>query len=244
MIKSIALTGAAIGALAAAPAFAESRSLELTSFSRIHVSAGLTAKLIQADTQSVTIEAASQDLIDELDIRVEDGELLAGATKNGNILDFIFSGGLVGMMFRENQPARLTIAVPDLTAIQVSAGADLASEGFEAGNLSVAAHAGANIHLDDVKADVLHLSSSSGADLDIFGSCKTLNLEYSTGSDIDASGLTCENVTVDGSTGADARVAASGTVTGSVSTGADLTLFGDASDINVQASTGGDVNMR
>ena len=86
---------------------------------------------------------------------------------------------------------------------------------------------------------VVGLSASSGADLQVSGTCASFTADASSGADIDARQLHCENGSVDVSSGADARVFASGRLDVGASSGGGVVAYGNPGIGNIDLSSGG-----
>ena len=95
---------------------------------------------------------------------------------------------------------------------------------------------GSNLSLQDLKVDV-----SSGADVDLGGSCTDLRVDVSSGADFDGERLRCETASVDASSGADADAYATRSATGDASSGADITFHGKPPQFDKDTSSGGSV---
>lgn len=234
-------TGLAI--TTAATALAETRSFtDLAPFSAISASAGVTVEVTPADSQQVTAEADNSDVFDNLKIEVEDGTLVI--SREGNLLDFILEGGLVGALFGSNQNVTIRVTVPDLTGADVSSGADMSVTGFTVANLVASSSSGADLDLVDLTAGSLQLSSSSGADLNATGTCTTLDANSSSGADLDTAGLACDAGNLNASSGANLSARITGGVRVDVSSGADVTIFGDPQSTDLSQSSGGSIRLR
>jgi hypothetical protein len=85
--------------------------------------------------------------------------------------------------------------------------------------------------------------ASSGSEIEVAGSCHSLEAETSSGSDLDAGRLLCESVTVEASSGSDAAVAASQGLTAKASSGADVKVNGRPAMVKVSKSSGGSVDV-
>jgi hypothetical protein len=110
---------------------------------------------------------------------------------------------------------------------------------------SIAASSGSDVSGADLRFDALKASSSSGADLELSGSCRSLSLSAGSGADFVARGLTCTSITAEVSGGGDADLSgACETLEASASGGAD---FGGAGlkcrDAVVRASGGGEAEV-
>lgn len=124
-----------------------------------------------------------------------------------------------GWSWRGGRNANVLVTLPRVDALEASSGSDLVATGLNAGAVS--------------------LSSSSGADLRVSGTCASFEADASSGSDLHAQELRCENGSVDVSSGADARVYASGRLDVDASSGGGVVAFGNPGIGNVSLSSGG-----
>jgi hypothetical protein len=123
-----------------------------------------------------------------------------------------------GFSWRGRQ-AEVRVTMPRATAFSASSGADLVATG--------------------VTGDDLALDSSSGADLSVSGTCNRFVADASSGADIDAQNLRCVNGMIDVSSGAGARVYASGRLDVDASSGGSIVAYGNPGIGYVDLSSGG-----
>ena len=115
----------------------------------------------------------------------------------------------------------ITVSAPDYRGVSASSGSSIDGSGLSVKDLRV------------------HVSS--GADVDLSGSCASLNVSVSSGADFDGSNLQCETASVDASSGADADAFATRSADGDASSGADITFHGRPGSISKDTSSGGSV---
>ena len=116
----------------------------------------------------------------------------------------------------------VTVSAPDYQGVGASSGSDVDGKALSLRNLSV------------------HVSS--GADVDLTGSCTDLHVDVSSGADFDGSKLQCQTASVGASSGADADAFATQTASGDASSGADITFHGRPASISKDTSSGGSVH--
>lgn len=112
----------------------------------------------------------------------------------------------------------VTVTAPSLKAVSASSGSELEGEGLKFADLEV--------------------EVSSGANVELSGTCASISISASSGANFDGEDLKCENATVDASSGANVDVWASKTATGDASSGADVNVHGGAA-ITKDTSSGG-----
>lgn len=123
-----------------------------------------------------------------------------------------------GFSWRGRQ-ANIRVTMPRVEGLSASSGADLVATGVNGGAIA--------------------LDSSSGADLRVSGTCASFTADASSGSDLDARQLRCESGSVDVSSGAGARVFASGRLDVDASSGGGVVAYGNPGIGNIDLSSGG-----
>jgi len=155
-------------------------------------------------------------------------------------LDIGFLDSLLG----KNRDVTVYITLPDLTEVEGNAGADVLVSGSYGPELFAAASSGASLLIDGLTSERVDLDASSGASLRVSGECVDLRVEASSGASINASKLTCEVVRTKTSSGASADVFASITIDADASSGSDIDVTGSPTRIEVDESSGGDVDFK
>lgn len=229
-------TAAAAAALLilAAPALAETRTIELPAFTALDISSGIDAVVTVGGAQVITAEATDPRLLDDLQLKVE-GDTLK-AYYDWNLFD-LFS-------FGNRAQIRLAITAPALSKVEASAGADVTATGVTGDSLSFNSSSGADLTATGVAGKAIELNASSGAGLDVAGSCQDGKANASSGSDLDAEDLLCTTIDVNASSGSDVDVHATTMVRIEASSGSDVTVHGNPADIDQEASSGGDIKFR
>jgi hypothetical protein len=237
---SLAL-GTVLGLSLAGTAMAESRTFDLTGFDKVDVATGLDAVVTLGDSFSITATSGSKQALDNLRLDVADGVL--SARFDQSFLDFILSGGLVGMLLNSGNALTIEVTMPALSGIDASSGADVRARGPRSEQLSLNASSGANIEVTEAELGTVRIESSSGADIDVSGTAEAVEAEASSGADIDAEALVAASATASASSGAGISVHATGRVSAEASSGGDVDVYGNPGARDVDTSSGGDVNF-
>ena len=210
--STLLLTAAAVAVttavLVALPAFADSKTYNLSGFDRVDVSAGIEVTFSQGPF-SVKVDEPDGNF-DRLIVEVRGNTLKIG--RRNNWLDW------------RGVDYSATVSAPNLTAIDASSGS-----AFEGHNLS----------LRDLKVDV-----SSGANVEVSGSCAGLRVDVSSGADFEGEAMKCETASVDASSGADADAFATRSASGNASSGGNVTFHGKPVEFIKDTSSGGSVRAR
>lgn len=236
-----ALTAAIAGLALTATAHAQSRDFQLDGFDKVDIATGLDARISLADRFSVRAESRSQDALDNLQLAVEDGVLVARIERN--FLDFILSGGLVGMLLNSGNAATLDITLPALTAASASSGADVQLHAIHGDALRLEASSGADIALRDAQLRQLDANASSGSDIEIAGSAERVRFNASSGSGIDADDLEAREGELQASSGASIKARLTEMVRAAASSGSDIDIAGNPGRRDVDAASGGDIDF-
>jgi len=231
-MAGLALTGTASG---------QEKSFELTGFTGLDIATGIHAKVNQADDFSVRAHSRSADALEKLELSVRDGVLVARI--ESNFLDFILSGGLVGMLLSGGNAVSLDITLPALDSAIASSGADIELAAITTDSLALEASSGANIELTEGRLRLLTASASSGSDIAISGTADEIELDASSGADIDAEDLEALAGRLEASSGADISARLSDQVRARASSGGDINIEGDPGQRDVESSSGGDISF-
>ncbi|MBY0564565.1 MAG: DUF2807 domain-containing protein [Hyphomonadaceae bacterium] len=124
-----------------------------------------------------------------------------------------------GWSWRGRREALVRVTMPVVAGLDVSSGSRLTATGLVGGDVD--------------------LEASSGANLDVAASCSSFTADASSGADIDASALRCQNGSVDVSSGARAHVFATGRLNVDASSGGDVIASGNPGIGNIDLSSGG-----
>lgn len=121
--------------------------------------------------------------------------------------------------WRGRREALVRVTMPSVSGLDASSGARVTAAGVAGGPIA--------------------LEASSGANLDVSGTCSTFTVDASSGAEIDASALQCDNGSVDVSSGARAHVFATGVLDVDASSGGDVIASGNPGIGSIDLSSGG-----
>jgi hypothetical protein len=212
--------------LAAAPAFAETRTYDFRNFKNIDISAGYEVIFTQSNQHSVTIESEN---FDRITAKQTGDTIKIGRPENTNIR------GRVHDVVR--------ISAPDLEKANLNAGVKFAVDGLQVDNLDLDINAGVEADFKRVNARSIRLDANAGVEIELDGSCETLHVDASAGVDIDASGLRCKTADVDAGVGSSVRVHTIERVVADAGMGASIRVAGSPREVEKHASLGGSVSV-
>lgn len=230
-----------LGLLTTTSVLAQSRDFDLSDFDRVDIATGLDARITQGEAFAVTASSRSQDALDNLQITVDGSTLTARLDQN--FLDFIFSGGLVGMLLSSGNAVTIDITVPTLSGVAASSGADIDFNAFTTGEIALEASSGADISGSDGVFGRVSIQSSSGADVEVSGTADNVELEASSGAGIDAENLVAATAVASASSGANVSLHASESIRAEASSGGHIDVHGDPATRDVDESSGGGVSF-
>jgi hypothetical protein len=128
------------------------------------------------------------------------------------------------MMDWDGPQYRVTVTAPAYSELDASSGSSME---------------GTNLTFNDLSLDV-----SSGASVELSGTCTTLDLDISSGASFEGEGLRCATAMIDASSGASADAFASQLADGEASSGASVTFHGQPQQMREDSSSGGSVRSR
>jgi hypothetical protein len=189
-MNRIFLGAAALGALAATSAAAETKSFDLKNFTRVSVSAGTDVEIVVGPEFSVAAEG-EQKAVDKLDVKVE-GDMLTIGRKPS------FS------MFGHQGLVKVKVTLPILSALLASSGADASAANVDAAQFKLKATSGASAKASGLCIG-LAIEASSGGDADATELvCEDATAEASSGADVDV--FASKSVIAEASSGGDITV--------------------------------------
>jgi hypothetical protein len=219
---ALALPGAALAA---------TRAYTTEAFNAVSVAAGISVDITTGPTRSVVAENAEDDF-GELRIEVKD-----------NVLQ-IYRGSNSWFSFGRGPKYQVRVVTPLLRSLVASSGAEASAKGVLDGDITVKSSSGSDVDVVGVKGGKVIAQASSGSEIEISGSCVSLEAHASSGSDLDAEELRCERVSLHASSGSELSIAASSSVTGEASSGANIRVRGKPSTVQVDTSSGAQVKVK
>lgn len=155
-----------------------------------------------------------------------DGEMdrLQIISKSGRLVVKRKSKKRWGWNWGDDSNFNVTITMPELNSIDVSSGASVDAEG--------------------VNSERVILDASSGADIDVGGTCGIVSADASSGADINARDLVCREASADVSSGASIDVHATERFDGDASSGGGISVHGKPTQVNSSESSGGGIRVR
>jgi len=207
----------------------ETQTRQVSSFSAIHVSAGIALFLESGTQEKVTVEGKA----DEIDRIVTE-------VKNGTL--HVYRKGKFGLNFDFHSDCEVHVTAKTLEGLDASSGSEVkASNSFSGNEIRVNASSGSEVTLD-LQYDKVYADSSSGSEIHLSGQTKLLDVSVSSGSDIDACEMAAGVVHADASSGGEICVSAGSELHANASSGGDIEYDGNPATVDISKSSGGRVS--
>ncbi|GEM_PF-2432616 len=232
-VSSKGLSATIAASIFAAPVFAETRTYDFTGFDQISISSGLEAEIIAGPEFGITAEARNARILRKLEIEMR-----------GHTLYISQDSSLRDLLFGADTDIMLTITLPELREVSIGSGVDARVSGSFGANFSGAASGGAALEIKGLTSTMIDIDVSSGASVDIIGTCDFLEVSVSSGAVLGAEGLVCDAVEVSASSGASATVFAASVLDSSASSGGSVDVYGAPAQTDISDSSGGDTRLR
>lgn len=227
------LTAASLVALGlVGTASAETRTFDVGAFNNIDISAGLDLEFTAGEAQSISVENAKGDFSD-IEVIVRGDTLVLKRKKNMN-----------WGWNRKRLRYGITVSAPQISGLEASSGSDVSGRNMSGSEIRIDVSSGADVTVAGVDGGTVVIETSSGSDASVSGTCVTVRADSSSGSDLDARDLRCENGFADASSGSDISIHVTGSVDADASSGADVDVYGSPTDVQSDKSSGGSVSIR
>jgi len=237
--KAALLTSLPLLALNYSTAIAdETRNFEFQGFTEVVAQTGVDVTVNQGDKYAVEVIVKDNKYFEKLDI-TQNGNALVVQRKKQNIL-----ANMLSWNDDWSRNVQINVTTPVLEKVESNSGADVRLQDFKAESLHIVSTSGADVDADGLSIGQLKLSSNSGANLNVNGECKDVEVDASSGADVDAKSLSCSSVHIDVSTGADVSISANGQLFAGASAGGSATVYGNPENAKVEQNFGGEVTLK
>ena len=193
-------------------------------FNKIDVSRGMNVYISQGEFTKVVVKA-DENLLEAIETESDGEVLIIRATEN----------------IRSATSKKVFITVQNLKEIEASSGSNIYSETklvFE--NLEVSSSSGSNVKLE-INSGNTDFSASSGSNINLSGTANSFKGKASSGANIKAEDLSVETCEAKASSGANIWITAKTDFSGDVSSGANVFVYGNPKNSNIEKSSGGNV---
>lgn len=223
---------ATVLAISAGAAQADEQTFDLQGFSKVEAGFGLDVTIAMGD-YSISAEGDARAL-DRLEV-ARHGDTLKLTMKPRGWERF----SPITWLFGQDDDLNVTIALPELRSVAALSGADVEVDGATGGRFEAKSRSGADLKIDSIAAQDVMLDASSGATLNISGTCGSVAAGASSGAEINAKDLICDEGRLAVSSGADISLNAR-TVMADAAAGGSADVWG-VEELDSSASSGGEV---
>ena len=203
----------------------ETRKIDGT-FTKISANRGLDVVVIQADQQSVVVEA-DDNLLGNIETKL-DGNTLVITTKYNS--------------FSNVASKKITVKLPKIEGIEAQSGSNVrTTASLRSEDLNLTTSSGGTLVVT-VEADDLTAEASSGSNMEISGKALSLKTDASSGSTIKAGSLMANEVSSEASSGSSTTVNPIVQLKGNASSGGSIRYTSDPKSFSKEESSGGSVS--
>ncbi len=195
---------------------------QMGSFDGIRVSRGMDVYISQDSVQKVVVEA-DENLMDVIQTRVEDNNLVITVTEN----------------IRDAKAKKVHITVKNLNEISAMAGSNVfTEETLRFDNVKLSSMAGSNLKLDLVTKSLL-ARAAAGSNILLRGLSKNAECKAMAGSNIRAQDFKVYKGTARANSGSNIWMTVDNEIDANASSGGNVYYFGNPATTNVKNSSGG-----
>jgi len=193
-------------------------------FDKIEISRGMNVYISQGEITKIMVKA-DENLLDGIETKTEGDVLKIRATQN----------------IRSATSKKVFVTTPDVEAIKASSGSNVFSETtLEFKNLKISGSAGSNLILE-INSEFTEFSASAGSNIKLKGKTNSFKGKASAGSNVKAEDLTTATCDAKASSGSNIWITVKNSFDGDVSSGANIFVYGNPKNSNIEKSSGGNV---
>lgn len=157
-------------------------------------------------------------------------------------------GGILKVFVNENigwaKEKKVMVTVEKLTGVKATSGSNVYSQNqVMAENMELSTSSGANMTMD-VNVKYLKADCSSGANIHLAGLAKDAELEGSSGANLKGQELKADNCKMRVSSGGNVFASVSKRLEAKASSGGNIVYYGEPATTEIDCSSGGNVNRR
>lgn len=238
--RSIALALLFVVAVAASPASAQnaSETRDLEPFDRLFVKVPGDVKLSQGSEQVVRIEADSDEVIQKIETRVRDGQLMIDGDREGN------QRGLMDLLFGDDDDAgdvTFYITMTEITELKVEGVGDIEGQTTISGDaLALEVTGTGDIELD-LDVNELTTTLTGTGDAELSGRAEAHTIRVNGTGDVEAEDLITKRTDASVSGVGDCEVHATESLRASSSGVGSIRYHGSPRDVDIESSGIGSV---
>lgn len=179
MKKSLMLAALA---LISAPAFADTKTFNLSGFRKIEADSAFTIEFTQSPNYAVVVDS-KYDNMDLIIVETSGDTLKITRPKNTNVNHRIEDV--------------IRISAPNLDAIKLHSAVKFTADKLNTGNLDIDVHSATQVNIAALKAKTVDINAHSAAQFDLSGECDVLKARMHSAAKLEANGLHCKEASID-----------------------------------------------
>lgn len=193
-------------------------------FTAVHASAGIKVYIIQSSIIGVTVEA-TENVLSRIKTVVK-----------GNVLHVSYDGRKM-----PDDRGVVYVSMPIATEIKATSAAEVKVKGELSGsNITILASSSAEVE-GNIEYRNVKITASSSAEIELKGNAENCMVTASSSADVDLEKLVCTKALVKASSAAEVDVYVTTSFSGDASSAAEITYYGDPSEVETDRSSAGSV---
>jgi hypothetical protein len=234
MIRPILYSAVSLLALAtlSTAAHAETRAIDIGTFTSAAFESSLSAKIVVGGAQSVSIEGNNPADLDDIRFEIVNGKLRVW--RDMDFWDYLAFRG---------DDVMVTITVPELNGIEASGASGVEAVGITGDTLNIEVASASFVVIRDAEVNSADIQVSSAGRLMITGKSQTAKIETSSAGMIGARGFEVVDIDITASSASQTVMFASGLVTADASSAATIEISGNPRHVDDEVNSGADVNV-
>lgn len=226
MLRPFAITAIAI--VLSAPAFADTKTYNLSGFTKIDADAAFEIEFTQSPTFSVVVDSEPNNL-DKIIVEKSGDTLVIRRPPNTSIR------GRVHDVVR--------ISAPDLEALKLEAAIKFSADTLDVDKLDVDIEAASSVTIGRLKADTIDVRMEAASKLKLAGECGRLIVNIGAASSVAASDLRCREATIDAGEASSVLVYASDKAVASAGVASSIRVSGNPRDFQKKSGLASSVAL-
>ena len=214
-------------------AVADEKNFGLSGFDGVSAAEGIHVFITTGEDFDVTAESNDSQQLKRLELDVRRGTLRA--RMDNKPLSLIRTKGW---------KVTVHVTMPSLIQAEASSGAELVADAMSGPALEVGSSSGSTLRIEAIDGGTISVDASSGSEIKIAGgTCKNLSADVSSGSTLEMEKVQCADVEIEASSGSEASVHADKRINADASSGASVRVYGAHEKIEIETSSGGDIDF-
>jgi len=208
-------------ALLASPAFADTKTFNLSGFKKIEADSAFTIEFTQGPNYSVVVDS-KHDNMDKIIIEKSGDTLRITRPNNTNI--------------RHEVEDIIRVSAPNLEAIKLHSAVKFSANKLNTDDLSIDVHSATQVDIGALKARTVDIDAHSAAQFELAGECDTLKVTMHSAAKLHAADLHCKQANIDVGSASSASIWASEKAFAEAGVASKVTIGGKPKSFEKKAS--------